>query len=310
MNRLVSVIIPAYNPGELIRETINSVISQTYSDLEIVIVDDGSTDNTPEVIRSINDSRIRYHRQPNTGLPAQVRNKGVALSRGGLIAFLDHDDVWMPEKLEMQIAVIEDKRDIALICTNAFYMYDGKKTDKPLLRGIKSGYLKAEIFVPRNAVIQSSILVTRSGFDRIGGLNESPDFFAIEDYDFWLRVCGRYPCYYVDKPAVYYRKITDSASGKEVQVLKRSLQHYNKYFSSYEFPKRVDQARLFEILKILYSRYFFMGDKQCGECLKTEKLPIDTLVRFLFWITFSTPSRIINKISELIEHGTKKKLKK
>ena len=307
MSDLVSVIIPASNPGEFIRETIDSVIAQTYSNFEIIIVDDGSSDNTGEIIGSIRDDRIKYYYQPKSGMPAQVRNKAVGLSRGELIAFLDHDDVWMPKKLEVQIAVIKNNLDIALVSTNAYYMYDGKKTERPLVVGVRNGYFRDRVFIPRNGVVQSTVLVKRSIFDKVGGFNESADLFAIEDYDFWVRVyAAKSPCYYLSDPTMYFRKNTGSASGRESQVLKRSLHHYNKYFSSFGFSKKINRARLFEILVALYFRKIFLGDKQCAESLRSERLPKGVLATFLIWAVFSLPHKFIDKMYELIKYGPAK----
>lgn len=298
MNYLVSVIIPAYNTGEVIRETIGSVIAQTYSNFEIIIIDDGSNDNTQEIIKSINDNRIKYYYQKNSGLPAQVRNAGVKFSKGELIAFLDHDDAWMPEKLQAQIEVIKNNPDIALVSANAFFMYDKEKTKKLLITGVKSGYFKANVFIPLSRVIPSTILVKKSSFDKVGGFNEAPDLFAAEDYDFWLRIYSQFLCYYINAPLMYYREKTGSASGKESEMLKRALHHYNKYFSAYGFPKKINQARRFEMLAALYARKIFLRDKECAECLAAQKLSIGTLFAFILWAAFSLPFKS-KKIYEL-----------
>ncbi|MDD5174193.1 MAG: glycosyltransferase, partial [Candidatus Omnitrophica bacterium] len=281
---------------------------QTYSNLEIIIIDDGSTDDTAKIVKSINDDRIKYHYQSNTGLPAQARNKGARLSKGRFMAFLDHDDVWMPRKLETQISIIEDNQDIGLICTNALYICDGKRTMEPLVKGIRSGYLKPGYFIPRNGVIQSTILVKRDIFDKVSGFNESLDLFAIEDYDFWIRVYTQRPCYYIHEPMIYYRKIVHSASGKESQVLQRGLHHYNKYFLSYGFSKKINQARLFEILAALYFRWLFLGDKKCGECVRSQKLSASNLFVFLLWIIFSLPFKF-RRMCELMKDGMRKDAK-
>ena len=100
---LVSVIIPTYNRAGVIKETINSIINQTYSNFEIIIVDDGSTDNTGDIIKTFQDDRIKYYWKKNTGLPSKARNVGLKHVNGEFIAFLDSDDIWLPKKIETQL---------------------------------------------------------------------------------------------------------------------------------------------------------------------------------------------------------------
>src|SRR5487761_652260 len=102
----VSVTIPCYNSAPFIRETIGSVLRQTYTDFEVVVVDDGSSDGTFDIVSAIGDARIRVERQENQGL-GRTRNRLLKLSRGDLIAFLDHDDLWLPRKLEVQVTAFD-----------------------------------------------------------------------------------------------------------------------------------------------------------------------------------------------------------
>jgi glycosyltransferase involved in cell wall biosynthesis len=110
----VSVIIPCYNYGRFLAEAVASAASQTFGDIEIIIVDDGSTDNTPQVIDSLDDPRIRARRVPNGGVSA-ARNAGLDMARGEFIAFLDADDRWHPDKLKRQVALMEAEPDVALV---------------------------------------------------------------------------------------------------------------------------------------------------------------------------------------------------
>src|SRR3989338_9975584 len=113
-NPLVSVVIPTYNGSRFIKETIQSVLDQTYTNIEAIIVDDGSKDNTPDIVKSINDSRIIYIRQENAGV-SMARNNGINISKGEYIAFLDHDDVWLPCKLERQLLLFKENPVIAMV---------------------------------------------------------------------------------------------------------------------------------------------------------------------------------------------------
>ena len=106
-NSFISVIVPTYNRADLISETIESILNQTYKYFELIIVDDGSTDNTEEVIRKFKDSRIKYIKTDNWGGPARPRNTGIKKTKGEYIAFCDDDDIWLPKKLEKQIRVFK-----------------------------------------------------------------------------------------------------------------------------------------------------------------------------------------------------------
>lgn len=117
---LVSVIIPTYNRSDLIKETINSVLNQTHKNFELIIVDDGSTDNTKTVIESFKDNRIKYILQKHIGLPATGRNNGINIAKGDYIALLDSDDQWLPKKSEKQSEFMEKNPDILLIASNGY----------------------------------------------------------------------------------------------------------------------------------------------------------------------------------------------
>ncbi|HMF30539.1 MAG TPA: glycosyltransferase [Candidatus Lokiarchaeia archaeon] len=182
---LVSVIIPTYNRAQLITETLNSVLQQTYQNLEIIVVDDGSNDNTEEIVKSINDSRIAYYWQENSGLPASARNLGISHADGDFIAFLDSDDIWLPNKLEIQLALFEKRNDILGICTNAI-LFPGKPRKFHQFQNSQTITFKR--LLKENLVINSSMVIRREVIEDIGTLDEDKNFRAVEDYDYWLRM--------------------------------------------------------------------------------------------------------------------------
>ncbi len=278
MSDFVSVIVPAFNVEKYIRETINSVIQQNYVDFEIIVIDDGSNDKTAEVVNAIKDKRIRYYFQTNTGLPARARNVGVGHARGEYLAFLDHDDLWKPDKLLKQIEILKYNNSIALIATNAFFMFEDKKTNTPFIVKMKSGYFKDSNLFPDNKVIQSTTLVKRKSFEAVGGLNEDPDLMAIEDYDLWLRLYNKYPCYYIKECLAYYRVLPNSASAGRTKRINRELTHYNKYLNSYPFPDKLKQKRLSDILFRLAEEQIVIGDIRWRLNIKKS-----FLVRKTFW---------------------------
>lgn len=244
MKPTVSIIIPAYNIGNLIRETIDSVLCQTYCDFELIVVDDGSTDNTAQVVNGYDDERIIYHYQPNSGLPAKPRMKGVELARGELIAFLDHDDLWLPKKLEKQLAVMAQDSAIALVSTNAYFLYDDRKSTDLLVQGLTDGYFSAANLFPDNKVVQSTVLMKKEAYYQVGGLKANADLKAVEDYDLWIRTFVKYPCFYLNECLVYYRQRPNTTSGNDLLRYEREINHFNEYFKGYGLPPEIARKKI------------------------------------------------------------------
>lgn len=181
---LVSVVIPTYNRADLIKETIYSVLEQTYDKFEIIVVDDGSSDNTKEVVRDIKDERIKYFYQENKGLPAAARNAGLRQSKGEFIAFLDSDDLWKPDKLQKQLNAFKKYPQLLLVATNGdffpkFQVYHHINKNK---------WLSFEVLLKMNWIANSSILMKSQNISLFGYLDENPALRAIEDWDYWLRL--------------------------------------------------------------------------------------------------------------------------
>lgn len=185
-NKLVSIIIPTYNRGNIIRETITSVLNQTYQNFQVFIIDDGSTDNTKSVIQSFDDKRIKYVFQNHSGLPASGRNTGLKQINGDYIAFLDSDDLWFPRKLEIQINLFEKNPNILLIATNGVF-FPTKLNMKvlPLKKNIKISFRQ---LLEKNVIINSSVVLRKEVIASIGLLDENRNLKYGEDFDYWLRL--------------------------------------------------------------------------------------------------------------------------
>jgi len=199
-NPQVSVIIPTFNRGWIIQEALESVLSQEYSDFELIIVDDGSTDDTASVLDQFQPD-IRLVRQPNRGVSA-ARNRGMSVSRGNYIAFLDSDDLWLPSKLQRQVDFF-DSHPEALICqTEEIWIKNGKR----LIPGEKHRKASGYIFdrsLQLCLVSPSAVMMRRRLFDDCGNFDE--DLPACEDYDLWLRISSRIPIHLIDEPLVIKR---------------------------------------------------------------------------------------------------------
>lgn len=205
MNRVaaktqVSVIIPTYNRGWTIGEAVDSVLAQDYRDFELIVVDDGSADNTSQVLDAYRGT-IKVFRQENKGVSA-ARNRGIAEASGRFIAFLDSDDLWLPQKLSTQVEFFNTTPD-ALICqTEEVWIRSGVRVNPKKRHKKPSGM----IFEPSLAlclVSPSAVMIRRSLLEIVGNFDETLPL--CEDYDLWLRISCRFPVYRIDTPLIIKR---------------------------------------------------------------------------------------------------------
>ena len=224
MEPLVSIIVPAWNCARWITATLESVYAQTYRNWEIILVDDGSTDDT----RSILDrhmARIRYHYQENRGTAA-ARNAGLREARGELIAFLDNDDLWLPRKLELQVKALQAAPECGLVFTDGrVFTDDGSRLHSVLSRQLDpwiarcttadgltaKGWLFRELFLASEIASASSVLVSKQCIEGAGGFDEK--IRLADDYDLWLRIALRHPVILVRTSLYMWRWRDDSQSG-------------------------------------------------------------------------------------------------
>lgn len=208
---LVSVIIPTYNRGWIVRDAIDSVLGQTYADFELIVVDDGSTDRTPQILDDYGD-KLRVIRQANQGVSA-ARNRGISESSGLLIALLDSDDIWLPKKLSVQVDFFK-RNPAALICqTEEIWIRNGLRVN-PGKRHRKPSGMIFERSLELCLVSPSAVMVRRELFEKVGLFDESLP--ACEDYDLWLRVGCRFPVHLIDAP------LTIKRGGHEDQLSRQS----------------------------------------------------------------------------------------
>jgi len=186
-NQLVSIIMPSYNHAHFLKRTIRSVIDQTYTNWELIIVDNHSGDNTDEVIASFNEPRIRLYKIHNNGIIARSRNMGINESRGEFIAFLDSDDWWCAGKLLQSIEVLLSGQDLIyhdmFLVEHENNLYNGKLSFRTLDHPVF-----ASLLTEGNAIINSSVVVRARLLQATGLLDEQKDLIASEDYDLWIRI--------------------------------------------------------------------------------------------------------------------------
>ena len=197
---LVSVIIPTCNRGWVLQEAIDSVLAQDFEDFELIVVDDGSTDNTGEMLDSYEQDLIVI-RQSNRGVSA-ARNRGIAEAAGLLIAFLDSDDLWLPRKLSRQVDFFNSNPDAVINQTEEIWIRNGVRVN-PRTRHHKFSGMIFERSLALCLVSPSAVMTKRSLFDEIGLFDE--DLPACEDYDLWLRVSWRYPVHLIETPLIIKR---------------------------------------------------------------------------------------------------------
>jgi glycosyltransferase involved in cell wall biosynthesis len=193
----VSVIIPTCNRVETLPRALDSVNNQTFSDWELIVVDDGSTDNTAKIVQQ-DYPGARLHLQENGGVSC-ARNNGVALASGEWIAFLDSDDAWLPEKLELQFSGLSRKPELRISHTDEIWIRNGRRVNQPS-EYAKSGGMIYRRCLALCCICPSSVLLRRDLFEEIGGFDEA--FPACEDYDLWLRITAREPVHYIDQALV------------------------------------------------------------------------------------------------------------
>lgn len=194
---LVSVVVPTYNRAEMVRRAVDSVLSQTFRDFELIVVDDGSTDGTPDVLAPDRE-RLILLRRPHGGV-SRARNIGLDQAAGSLIAFLDSDDLWLPEKLAVQVRFFEDHPQAMICQTEEVWLRRGRRVNPRFRHRKPSG----DVFIPSLElclVSPSAVMMRRELFERVGRFDE--DLPACEDYDLWLRVASEFPIHLLDDALV------------------------------------------------------------------------------------------------------------
>ncbi len=204
----VSVIIPTWNRAGTLAAAIQSTLDQTHPVLEVLVCDDGSTDHSQQIVEDFSDARVKWVPGEPSGGPATPRNRGIALSRGTWLAFLDSDDRWYPEKLARQLAFAKQEK-LSAVCTNADRHVPGASTStfhtpERIAKAGISDRLPFETLVQVNYVICSTALVHRELLARAGSFPESADLRSVEDYALWLRVAAHAPFGYLDTALAIY----------------------------------------------------------------------------------------------------------
>lgn len=255
----VSVIIPTYNREKYIAETINSVLNQTFSDYETIVVDDGSTDNTERVIREEFADKVIYLSKSNGG-PASSRNMGMRVAKGEYIAFLDSDDLWLPEKLEIQTRFMDAHPEIGLTYSwalNFRQSSNGKIEDLCLAICRDTPNLKR--LLTGNCILLLTAMLRKTCLEDVGLFDEGKDLIGLEDYEYWIRIAMSYHIAYIPRVLARYRVHDENlwAGASTRQVADDALTVISRIDEKY--PELI--SKIFGDKKSFYAEhYLFFGD--------------------------------------------------
>ena len=241
----VSIIIPVYNRSSLLKRALDSIYNQTVAEYEIIVVDDGSTDNTAEMLRLF-FPEINYFYQSNQGVSA-ARNKGLEHAKGDWLAFLDSDDEWLPGKLETQINALQLESEFKVCHTEELWVRNGIRVNQMQKHKKTGGWIFRQC-LPLCAMSPSSILIHRSVFDAVGSFDTTLP--ACEDYDLWLRITAKYPVLYIEEPQIIkYGGHQDQLSKKYWGMDRFRIQALHKIISANELSVDDKQQAVMMLLK-------------------------------------------------------------
>jgi glycosyltransferase involved in cell wall biosynthesis len=253
---LVSVIIPAYNKSDYTCRTVDSVLAQTYPQIEIVVVDDGSTDDTRQRLEAYG-GRIRYVYKKNGGA-CSARNEGIRQAKGEYLAFLDCDDLYLPAKIEHGVQYLQGHPEAGFVHTKAYTMdqHDKVVGVYERLAGRRDGWI-ADRLILGNFVCNSTVVARRSCVEKAGSFDES--MFMPADWDMWLRLAEQAPAGYIDEPLTKYR-ITDNYVFKNLEKAQQEEEVViRKYFARNLQAGRVEK-KVLSNLHMRFSQCYVLKD--------------------------------------------------
>jgi glycosyltransferase involved in cell wall biosynthesis len=255
----ISVIIPTFNAEKTIAETVHSVLTQTFEDFEILVINDGSTDSTLEVLSRIQDPRLAVFTFPNGGV-AESRNRGIQKSRGRFLTFLDSDDLWTPEKLADQWAALQSHPEAAVAYSWNDYIHENGKFFHHGWHPEFTGDVYAALFQKCFVENGSNIMVRRESVDAVGEFD--PTLVPTEDWDFYLRLAEKYPFVCVPKVHVLYRMVPTSLSNRVLRMERSGIAVLKKALR--QTPDRLRALRQASLSEY-YSYLFYRAFQQASE---------------------------------------------
>lgn len=262
---LVTVVMPAFNASRYIATAIKSVQDQTYPAWELIVVDDGSTDSTAEIVEDLCrlDNRIKLVRQKN-GKQGKARNAALALANGSLIAFLDADDLWVNNKLELQVAALQ-QMNADVVFSNGFSFNEDDVEDETttfeMPEGRFDGTALFDILILHNRIPILSVLMRRKLIDEVGGFDEREVVQGCEDYDLWLRVAKAEKVFHAMKERlVRYRRHAAASTHLQSNMLKPMLAVVKEHIEHARLPTGTVTRRIRGLYRDLIAALIDEGD--------------------------------------------------
>ncbi len=264
----VSVVVPVYERPRLCVEAVESILSQTLPPREIIVVDDGSTDETATVLQRRFGDAVRVYSTDHRGVAA-ARNEGIRHAQGEWLAFLDSDDLWLPEKLERQMEFLKrpEHRHHMVCYTDEIWIRDGRRVNQRRRHRKFSGWIY-EKCLPLCIISPSSVLLHRSVFETVGLFNET--YPACEDYQLWLRVCSRFPVAFLPEKLIVKRAGAWHQLSKQVCLDRYRAQALHEMLASGLPSHRWEAATLEEMEKKV--RIYAMGCRKRGRIDEAERM--------------------------------------
>jgi len=263
----ISVIMPAYNAERDILETIKSVQQQTFSDFELIVINDGSTDRTLELLETLEDGRIRIFSYENGGV-CIARNRGISHANGEYIAFLDADDLWTPDKLELQLAALQQHPEAGVAYSWCTSINEQGKFLFQYPSRIFEGNVYAQLLVGDFIYNASNTLIRRQAIEFVGEFDSAISGCA--DWDYWVRLSARWPFVLVPKHQILYRRSSTSMSSNIEKMKQQAIMALEKAYQAAPLElqslKNQSLINFYQYSAELYLRYStnFSGINQAG----------------------------------------------
>lgn len=299
---LVSIIMPCYNASKFIKESIDSILNQSFEDWELIIVDDGSTDNTASIIKIYvsTDIRIRYFYQVN-GKQGKARNLALTKANGFYLAFLDADDLWLPEKLSVQIEQIY-KHDVDLVFSDSYIFNDNALNNLSQKMNVLDAILydknSIQLFLEINKVPILTVLVKREKVLNVGGFSENLDIQNVEDYHLWLKLLMTNCMFYSSgRILAKYRIHNTSATSSDKLSLHKIPFAFYDLLQLYPIYKRQIEFELKLKFKRIYKTKLFTRSELGGWIKKnTTYLSKSKMTQFYLFLNFLFPTKVTKRI--------------
>ncbi len=253
----ISVIIPAYNAERTIQETVESIRQQTFQDFELIVINDGSTDRTLKLLQTTKDERLKIFSYENGG-NALARNRGIFHATGEFISFIDADDLWTPDKLELQLIALQQHPEVAVAYSWTSYFMDGQeKSVFPYKPVFFEGNVYDKLLVNNFIASGSNILFRRKAIESVGEFE--PTLQRCADWDFYIRLAAKWHFVVVPKHQILYRQSSSALSSKVEIVEQGALRVIERAYQSappeYQFLENQSLAWIYEYCTQQYLKY-------------------------------------------------------